>query len=164
MVIRHLKSKFSQILGEDVFYIHEKLKVDECKTLIKYFNNANFQEKVMLASTKTYSEGLNLVGASRVVLLDIMQNPSMERQAFSHAYKLRQEKVVYNYHLITSRTIEEKRYFHQVKKERQLDLVFDCKNKRGRHQKVVFVTQMTKRLKFWKIIHHVQKQKVVFLT
>jgi DNA repair and recombination RAD54-like protein len=72
MVIKHLKSKFNQIPGEDVFYMHEKLKVDECQTLIKYFNNVNFKEKVMLASIGTYSEVLNLVSASRVVLLDIM--------------------------------------------------------------------------------------------
>jgi DNA repair and recombination RAD54-like protein len=63
----------------------------------------------------------------------------MERQAISHAYKLRQEKVDYIYHLITSGAIEEKMYFHQVEKERLLNLVFDCKNKRRSHQKVVFV-------------------------
>lgn len=93
MLIKHLKSKFNQILGEDVFYMHEKLKVDECQTLIKYFNNINFKEKAMLASTGTYSEGLNLVSAS------------MERQAISYAYKLRQEKVDYIYHLIRSGTM-----------------------------------------------------------
>ena len=34
----------------------------------------------MLNSTKACAEGINLVGASRVVLLDIVWNPSVEKQ------------------------------------------------------------------------------------
>jgi len=41
----------------------------------------------------------------------------VERQAIIHAYKLRQEKVVYVYHIIASRKMGEETYFHQVKKE-----------------------------------------------
>jgi DNA repair and recombination RAD54-like protein len=41
--------------------MHEKIKVDKRQTLIKYFNNANIEAKVMLASNKACFEGINLV-------------------------------------------------------------------------------------------------------
>ncbi|CAK7347760.1 unnamed protein product [Dovyalis caffra] len=138
LVIKQLESKFNWIQGEDVLYMHGQLKVDERHTLIKHFNNANSEAKVLLASTKACSEGINLVGASRVVLLDVVWNPSVERQAISRAYRLGQEKVVYVYHLITSGTMEEEKYIRQVEKERLSDLVFDCTSWSSSHQKVVF--------------------------
>ena len=138
LVIKQLESNFSWIEGEDLLYMHGKLKIDERQTLIKHFNNANSKAKVLLASTRACSEGINLVGASRVVLLDVVWNPSVERQAISRAYRLGQEKVVYVYHLITSGTMEEEKYFCQVEKERLSELVFDCTNRSSSHQKGVF--------------------------
>ncbi|KAF3652859.1 hypothetical protein FXO38_15894 [Capsicum annuum] len=42
--------------------------------------------KVLLASTEACSEGITLIGASRVVLLDALRNPSVEQQAISRSY------------------------------------------------------------------------------
>lgn len=49
MVIKQFKSKFSCIQGEDILCMHGKLKIDECQTLIKHFNNFNNEAKVLLA-------------------------------------------------------------------------------------------------------------------
>jgi len=60
MVIKQLESKFSWIQGEDVLYMHGKLKVDECQTMIKYFKNVNNEAKMLLVSNRPCSEGINL--------------------------------------------------------------------------------------------------------
>jgi DNA repair and recombination RAD54-like protein len=116
MVIKQLELKFSWIQRKDVLYLHRKIKVDECQTLVKHFNNANNKIKVLLSSIRICSEGINFVSVSMAVLLNVVWNPSVERQAINHAYMLGQEKVFYVYHLITSRTMEKEKYFHQVEK------------------------------------------------
>ena len=60
MVIKQLESKFSWIQREDVLYMHGKLKVYECQTMIKYFNNVNSKAKMLLVSNRPCSEGINL--------------------------------------------------------------------------------------------------------
>ncbi|KAJ6400272.1 hypothetical protein OIU84_015843 [Salix udensis] len=162
MVIKQLESNFSWIQGEDLLYMHGRLKIGERQTLIKHFNNANSKAKVLLASTRACSEGINLVGASRVVLLDVLWNPSVERQAISRAYRLGQEKVVYVYHLITSGTMEEEKYFCQVEKERLSELVFDCTNRSSSHQKGVFDITDDKKDKILEEMVQLDKLKPMF--
>uniref|UniRef100_K4CKZ4 SNF2 N-terminal domain-containing protein n=1 Tax=Solanum lycopersicum TaxID=4081 RepID=K4CKZ4_SOLLC len=43
--------------------------------------------KLLLTSTKACSEDISLIGASRVVLLDVLWNPSVEQQPISQAYR-----------------------------------------------------------------------------
>lgn len=149
MVIKQLESKFSWI-QKDVLYMYRKIEVDECQTLVKHFNNANNKIKVLLSSIRTCSEGINFVSVSRVVLLNVVWNPSVERQAINHAYMLGHEKVVYVYHLITLGTMEKEKYFHQVEKRRLSKLVFVCINKSGSHWKLYLIRRTTKRIIFWK--------------
>lgn len=96
--------------------------------LINLFNDPKSEAKVLLASTKCCSEGINLVGASRVILLDVVWNPSVERQAISRAYRLGQKKMVYTYHLMTSGTTEGVKYSRQAEKDRLSELVFSTNN------------------------------------
>jgi len=98
------------------------------QSVIHSFNDENCQAKVLLASTKACSEGISLVGASRVVLLDVVWNPSVERQAISRAYRIGQKKVVYTYHLLAEGTTEEEKYGKQAEKDRLSELVFSAKN------------------------------------
>ncbi|PWA66337.1 SNF2-related, N-terminal domain-containing protein [Artemisia annua] len=100
--------------------IHQKHR----QTIISDFNDPNSESKVLLASTKCCSEGIHLIGASRVVLLDVVWNPSVESQAISRAYRLGQQKVVYTYHLMAAGTTEEDKYDRQVEKGRLAEMVF----------------------------------------
>nr|GEX67649.1 SNF2 domain-containing protein CLASSY 3-like [Tanacetum cinerariifolium] len=100
--------------------IHQKLR----QTIISDFNDPDSESKVLLASTKCCSEGIHLIGASRVVLLDVVWNPSVETQAISRAYRLGQKKVVYTYHLMAAGTTEEDKYDRQVEKGRLAEMVF----------------------------------------
>ena len=48
-----------------------KLKIDERQTLIKHFNSANSETKLLLESTRACIEGFNFV--KKVVSLDIVE-------------------------------------------------------------------------------------------
>jgi len=98
------------------------------QSVIHSFNDANCRAKVLLASTKACSEGISLVGASRVVLLVVVWNPSVKRQAISRACRNGKKKVVYTYHLLAEGTTEEEKYGKQVKKDRLSELVYSEKN------------------------------------
>ncbi|XP_050228619.1 SNF2 domain-containing protein CLASSY 3-like [Mercurialis annua] len=124
LIGEQLQSRFNWIEGKEILHMHGAIEADHRQSLIKDFNAKKSDAKVLLASTKACSEGINLVGASRVVLLDVVWNPSVERQAISRAYRLGQEKVVYVYHLIASGTMEEDKYCRQARKERLSELVF----------------------------------------
>ncbi|KAL4357912.1 SNF2 domain-containing protein CLASSY [Arachis hypogaea] len=110
LIMEQLKSIFNWIEKKEVFYMSEKLDKNQRQLLIHSFNYPNSQAKILLASTKACCEGISLVGASRVVLLNVVWNPLVERKAISCAYRLGQKKVVYTYHLITHRTTEYIKY------------------------------------------------------
>ncbi|CAJ2628227.1 unnamed protein product [Trifolium pratense] len=86
LIIDQLKLTLKWTENEEIFYMYGKVK--KKKSLIHKFNYANSHVKILLASTKACSEGINLVGASRVVLLDVEWNPSVEKQAISRAYRI----------------------------------------------------------------------------
>ncbi|KAK1353067.1 hypothetical protein POM88_052905 [Heracleum sosnowskyi] len=71
------------------------LEAKQRQSFISSLNDLKSKVQVLLASIKACSEGINLVGASRVVLLDVVWNPSVERQAISRAraYRIGQKKM-----------------------------------------------------------------------
>ncbi|KAL2478202.1 SNF2 domain-containing protein CLASSY 3 [Forsythia ovata] len=121
---QQLQSQFSWNEGREVLYMDGKLDQNQRQYSIRSFNDESSEAKVLLASQKACSEGINLVGASRVVLLDTAWNPSVERQAISRAYRLGQKKVVHVYRLITSGTVEVQKYASQAQKDRISQLIF----------------------------------------
>ncbi|KAF8380623.1 hypothetical protein HHK36_028112 [Tetracentron sinense] len=130
-----LRSLFNWTEGKEVLQMDGKLDVKHRQSSINLFNDPTSEVKILLASTKACSEGINLVGASRVVLLDVVWNPSVERQAISRAYRIGQKKVVHTYHLITSGTMEGEKYYRQAEKDRLSELVFSSTNRDGDKQK-----------------------------
>ncbi|KAL9663541.1 hypothetical protein QQ045_018930 [Rhodiola kirilowii] len=118
-----LKSHFGWAEGEEILYMNGQMDVKQRQSSINTFNDLSSAARVLLASTRACSEGISLVGASRVVLLDVVWNPSVERQAISRAYRLGQQRVVHVYHLISG-TMEWDKYYLQAKKSLLSDLVF----------------------------------------
>ncbi|KAF6163400.1 hypothetical protein GIB67_029249 [Kingdonia uniflora] len=130
-----LQSLFNWTEGKEVLQMDGKQNVKIRQKNINLFNDPTSQAKVLLASIKACREGINLIGASRIVLLDVVWNPSVERQAISRAYRLGQKKVVYTYHLITAETMEEDKYCRQVEKDRLSKLMFFSTTEMGSEQK-----------------------------
>ncbi|KAF8644633.1 hypothetical protein HU200_066376 [Digitaria exilis] len=62
-------------------------------------------------------EGISLVGASRVVILDVHLNPSVTRQAIGRAFRPGQQKKVFVYRLVAADSAEEKHHETSFKKE-----------------------------------------------
>lgn len=81
--------------------------------LIDQFNNTD-SLKVLILTTKVGGFGLNLPGASRVVILDPDWNPMNDTQAKERALRIGQTSEVIIYRFITKHTIEEKIYQRQI--------------------------------------------------
>ncbi|KAK1301918.1 DNA repair and recombination protein RAD54 [Acorus calamus] len=128
LVKDQLISHFNWTEGKEVLQMDGKISTQCRQQSIDLFNDPASEAKVLLASTRACSEGINLVGASRVVLLDIVWNPAVEWQAISRAYRIGQEKVVYTYTLITSEMWECDKYRRQAEKYRLSKLVFSSKD------------------------------------
>lgn len=131
-----LKSQLNWSLDNEVLFMDGKVAQKQRQLLMDIFNEPSSKARVLLASTKACGEGINLVGASRVVLLDVVWNPSVEWQAICRAYRLGQKKVVHVYHLFTSGTKEENKFSRQGEKDRLSKLVFSSSECNERPKKL----------------------------
>lgn len=69
--------------------------------MIKRFNSeANRRARVFLISAKAGGQGINLIGANRVIILDTSWNPSNDQQNIFRIFRLGQKKNCYIYRLI----------------------------------------------------------------
>ncbi|KAF8588695.1 hypothetical protein K439DRAFT_582988 [Ramaria rubella] len=85
--------------------------------LVDMFNkNSQSNCFIFLLSAKAGGVGLNLIGASRLVLVDSDWNPSHDLQAMARIHRDGQKRPVYIYRLLTTGTIDEKIYQRQVTK------------------------------------------------
>jgi len=83
--------------------------------LIDRFNNSSADDVFcFLLTTRVGGVGVNLTGATRVVLFDPTWNPSVDINARERAWRLGQTKPVCVYRFLTAGTIEEKIYHRQV--------------------------------------------------
>lgn len=90
-----------------------KTDVRERARLVSRFNRDS-ELDVFLLTTKVGGLGLNLVGASRVVIYDPDWNPSVDSQAKERIYRYGQSRDVEIYKLICADTIEEKILHTQI--------------------------------------------------
>ncbi|ROW12854.1 hypothetical protein VMCG_00001 [Cytospora schulzeri] len=93
-----------------------KTPVKERQKLVDRFNN-DPELHVFLLTTKVGGLGVNLTGASRVIIYDPDWNPSTDVQARERAWRLGQKKEVIIFRLMTAGTIEEKIYHRQIYKQ-----------------------------------------------
>ncbi|XP_078728766.1 DNA repair and recombination protein RAD54B [Lampetra fluviatilis] len=91
--------------------------VSQRQHLLENFNSRFSTHSVFLLSSKAGGVGLNLVGASRLVLYDIDWNPANDIQAMARVWRDGQHKTVHIYRFLTTGTIEEKIYQRQVSKQ-----------------------------------------------
>ncbi|XP_028325918.1 DNA repair and recombination protein RAD54B [Gouania willdenowi] len=85
--------------------------------LVDSFNSPYSQNFLFLLSSKAGGLGLNLIGASHLVLYDIDWNPANDIQAMARVWRDGQKKTVHIYRLLTAGTIEERIFQRQVSKQ-----------------------------------------------
>nr|XP_037284031.1 DNA repair and recombination protein RAD54B-like [Rhipicephalus microplus] len=95
--------------------------------LVERFNSPHSNCFVFLLSCKAGGVGLNLVGASRIVLYDVDWNPANDLQAMARVWRDGQSRHVSIYRLLTTGTIEEKIFQRQVTKQELSGAVLDSK-------------------------------------
>ncbi|KAM4060176.1 type III restriction enzyme, res subunit [Hirsutella rhossiliensis] len=89
--------------------------------------NAGDQEAYLI-STNAGGVGLNIQGASRVVIFDFKWNPVNDQQAIGRAYRIGQEKPVFVYRFVVAGTFEEDLQNKAVFKMQLASRVVDKKN------------------------------------
>ena len=98
---------------------------DKRQQLINHFNSPACTAQAFLLSTKACAVGVNLVGASRMVIFDTCWNPSTTIQAIHRFYRYGQTRPTFVYRLVASTWLEDRMYAVAVLKERLAALVVD---------------------------------------
>ncbi|KAJ6927260.1 hypothetical protein NC651_011362 [Populus alba x Populus x berolinensis] len=104
------------ILGKEIFVISGESSSDHREWSMERFNNST-DAKVFFGSIKACGEGISLVGASRIIILDVHLNPSVTRQAIGRAFRPGQTKKVYAYRLVAADSPEEEDHTTCFRKE-----------------------------------------------
>jgi DNA repair and recombination protein RAD54 and RAD54-like protein len=103
-------------VGKEIFVISGDASADDRDFAKDQFNSST-DAKVLFGSIKACGEGISLVGASRVIILDVHLNPSVTRQAIGRAFRPGQRKKVFVYRLVAAESPEEKDHETAFKKE-----------------------------------------------
>ncbi|KAH9827742.1 DNA repair and recombination protein RAD54B-like [Teratosphaeria destructans] len=97
--------------------------------LVDRFNRSPVSNSfVFLLSAKAGGVGLNLIGASRLVLFDLDWNPATDLQAMARVHRDGQNKPCFIYRLLTQGAIDEKIFQRQVMKTGLADTIVDGKS------------------------------------
>lgn len=115
----HFQYKYCRLDGSTAASDRSKI-VDE-------FNNPETDLFIFLLSAKAGGCGLNLIGASRLVLYDNDWNPANDLQAMSRIWRDGQKRDVFIYRLLTAGSIEEKIFQRQISKTSLSGCVVDPK-------------------------------------
>jgi DNA repair and recombination protein RAD54B len=97
------------------------------QVIVDRFNRSE-NTTCFLLSSKAGGVGLNLVGASRLIMIDIDWNPSIEKQAMARIWRDGQSKPVFIYRFLTTGSIEERIYQRQLVKKNLADSLIDMQN------------------------------------
>ncbi|KAI9766879.1 MAG: helicase [Geoglossum simile] len=96
--------------------------------LVDTFNTTSSSKFfAFLLSAKSGGTGLNLIGASRLVLFEVDWNPSTDLQAMARIHRDGQRRDVKIYRLLTTGGLDEKIYQRQLTKQGLADSVMDNK-------------------------------------
>lgn len=86
---------------------------------------------VFLLSSKSGGMGINLVGASRLILFDNDWNPAVDLQSMSRIHRDGQKKQCYLYRIMTTGCIDEKIFQRQLMKNNLSSTFLDNESKRN---------------------------------
>ena len=91
--------------------------VKKRQKIVDVFNDPSSHQFAFLLSSKAGGCGINLVGASRLILFDPDWNPACDKQAMARVWRDGQKRRVFEYRFFGTGTIEEKVFQRQLSKE-----------------------------------------------
>ncbi|XP_058460266.1 DNA repair and recombination protein RAD54B-like [Malaya genurostris] len=133
VVVSYYSKTLDMIMGLCEHYNYKFCRLDgstptnDRSKIVASFNNTSSDIFIFLLSAKAGGTGLNLTGASRLVLFDNDWNPASDLQAMARIWRDGQSRPVYIYRLITAFSIEEKIYQRQISKSSLSGAVVDQK-------------------------------------
>ncbi|CBI38030.3 unnamed protein product, partial [Vitis vinifera] len=130
--------------GKEIFAISGESSSEQREWSMERFNTSP-DARVFFGSIKACGEGISLVGASRVLILDVHLNPSVTRQAIGRAFRPGQKKKVHVYKLVAADSPEEEDHNSCFKKELISKMWFEWNEYNSFVQKVT-LTHLPKRL------------------
>lgn len=93
-------------VNKEIFMITGASTTEHREWSMEQFNSSP-NARVFFGSIKACGEGISLVGASRILILDIHPNPSVSWQAVCRAFRPGQQKKVFTYRLVAADSPEE---------------------------------------------------------
>lgn len=93
-------------VGKEIFMITGDADSGMRESSMEQFNTSA-DARVFFGSIRACGEGISLIGASRILVLDVHPNPSVTRQAIGRAFRPGQQRKVYTYRLVASGSPEE---------------------------------------------------------
>ncbi|XP_053571180.1 DNA repair and recombination protein RAD54B [Bombina bombina] len=103
--------------------------VSHRQQIVDGFNSKYSSDFIFFLSSKAGGVGLNLIGASHLVLYDIDWNPANDIQAMARVWRDGQKHTVHIYRLLTTGSLEEKIYQRQISKQGLSGAVVDLTKK-----------------------------------
>lgn len=100
------------------------MKPDDRNDAVVRFTERS-RSKVMLISLKAGNAGINLVAATRVIILDPFWNPYIEMQAVDRAHRIGQQKPVQVNRILIKGTVEDRIMELQEQKRAMVDAALD---------------------------------------
>ena len=102
---------------------------DKRQGLVDKFNRVDSDVAfAFLLSAKSGGAGINLIGASRLVLFDLDWNPATDAQAMARIHRDGQKRPVMIYRMLTTGCFDEKIFQRQLTKQGLADSVMDNKS------------------------------------
>ena len=92
---------------------------------VNAFNRPSNDTFLFLLSLKAGGVGLNLIGASRLILFETDWNPALDRQAMARIWRDGQQRPCHIYRLVTTGSLEERQLQRQLSKTSLSDQVVD---------------------------------------
>ncbi|KAH6914098.1 RAD54B protein [Coprinopsis sp. MPI-PUGE-AT-0042] len=108
---------FCQKAGYSYYRLDGQTPQQKRQEYVNAFNKSSQRGAfVFLLSSKAGGVGINLIGGSRLFLIDSDWNPSHDLQAMARCHRDGQKRPVFIYRLITAGTIDEKIFQRQITK------------------------------------------------
>ena len=91
----------------DFFRLDGSTEIAQRQTIVNSFNARFTSKRIFLLSARAGGVGLNITGASRVILLEPAWNPAVDAQSIARSWRFGQQRHVFVYRFFLSGTIEE---------------------------------------------------------
>ena len=128
-------SSYTQILDYLGSFCHSKnwgyfrldgqTDVSQRQSLVNSFNRRYTSKRLFILSARAGGVGLNITGASRVVMLEPAWNPAIDLQSIARAWRFGQTRRVFVYRLFVAGSIEEVMLQRQLLKKAIADVAVD---------------------------------------